>query len=108
MKRKAAGKIKAKPNRKAARKSAANTTIAKKTAKAGAKPKRPKSAPLAAADAGALDGLVAAGAQALGIALDPSWQAGVKFNLRLILIHAAKVDGFPLPDDTEPAPVFHA
>ncbi|HEX3936096.1 MAG TPA: DUF4089 domain-containing protein [Xanthobacteraceae bacterium] len=42
------------------------------------------------------------------MALDPSWQAGVKFNLRLILIHAAKVDGFPLPDDTEPAPVFHA
>jgi hypothetical protein len=101
VKRKPAAKIKAKTTRKAAR-----NIPAKKSAKTTAKPKRPKSAPPAAADSH--DGLVAAGAQALGIALDPSWQAGVKFNLRLILIHAAKVDGFPLPDDTEPAPVFHA
>ena len=47
-------------------------------------------------------------AQALGLTLDPSWQAGVKFNLQLILRHAALVDEFPLPDDAEPAPIFHA
>ena len=96
MKRKAA----AKATRKAASKAPAKA--------ATQKPKRPKSAPLAAAGANTLDELVAAGAQALGITLDPAWQAGVKFNLRLILVHAAKVDGFPLPDDAEPAPVFHA
>jgi hypothetical protein len=55
-----------------------------------------------------LDSLIAASAQALGLALDPSWQAGVKFNLQLILRHAALVDEFPLPDDAEPAAVFHA
>jgi hypothetical protein len=52
--------------------------------------------------------LVAASAQALGLTLDPAWQAGIKFNLQLILSHAAAVDEFPLPDDAEPAPIFHA
>jgi Protein of unknown function (DUF4089) len=54
------------------------------------------------------DALVTAGAQVLGLALDPAWHAGVGFNLQLILRHAALVEGFPLPDDAEPAPVFHA
>lgn len=85
---------------------ALTTTGSKKNA---AKPKPPKSAAMTAAGARQpLDTLVVAGAQALGIPLDPSWQAGVTFNLRLILNHGAKVDGFPLPDDTEPAPIFHA
>jgi hypothetical protein len=56
----------------------------------------------------AVDSMVVAGAQALGLTLDPSWQAGVKFNLQLVLRHAALVDEFALPDDAEPAPVFHA
>ncbi len=56
----------------------------------------------------AMDSLVAASAQALGLKLDPAWKPGVKFNLQLILRHAALVDEFPLPDDAEPAPVFHA
>ena len=56
----------------------------------------------------AVDSMVVAGAQALGLTLDPSWQAGVKFNLQLVLRHAALVDEFVLPDDAEPAPVFHA
>jgi hypothetical protein len=55
-----------------------------------------------------VDALVVASAQALGLTLDPSWQAGVTFNLQLILRHAALVDEFALPDDTEPAPVFQA
>ena len=54
------------------------------------------------------DALVTAGAQALGLTLDPAWHAGVAFNLQLILHHAALVEGFPLSDDAEPAPVFHA
>jgi hypothetical protein len=56
----------------------------------------------------AIDSLVVANAQALGLTLDPSWQASVKFNLQLVLRHAALVDEFPLPDDAEPAEIFHA
>jgi hypothetical protein len=52
--------------------------------------------------------MVAASAQALGLKLDPAWEASVRFNLRLILRHAALVDEFPLPDDAEPAPIFYA
>ena len=52
--------------------------------------------------------LVDASAQALGLALDPAWRSSVKSNLQLILRHAALVDEFDLPDDTEPAPIFHA
>ena len=56
----------------------------------------------------AMNSLVAASAQALGLTLDPSWEAGVQFNLQLILRHAALVEEFPLPDDAEPAPIFQA
>jgi hypothetical protein len=56
----------------------------------------------------ALAGLVAAGAQALALPIDPAWQAGVTLNLQLLFMHAALVDEFPLPDETEPAPVFRA
>jgi hypothetical protein len=49
-----------------------------------------------------------AGARALGLTIDPAWRENVKFHLRLVLDHAARVDAFDLPDDTEPAPVFHA
>jgi hypothetical protein len=75
------------------------------------KTKRPPSRPLPARQDSArdsTDALVAASARALGIALDSGWQAGVEFNLQLILTHAARLDGFALPDDAEPAPIFHA
>jgi hypothetical protein len=55
-----------------------------------------------------VDAFVVASAQALGLALDPAWHKSIAFNLRLILRHAALVDEFALPDDAEPAPVFHA
>jgi hypothetical protein len=55
-----------------------------------------------------IDALVIANARALGLTLDPAWLDSVAFNLRLILRHAALVDEFPLADDTEPAPIFHA
>ena len=51
---------------------------------------------------------VDANARTLKISLNPEWRGGVVFNLRLILRLAALVDQFPLPDDTEPGPVFHA
>jgi hypothetical protein len=52
--------------------------------------------------------LVAAGAQALGLPIDPAWRASIQRNLHLILTHAALVDQFALPDEIEPAPVFRA
>jgi 1-carboxybiuret hydrolase subunit AtzG-like protein len=55
-----------------------------------------------------VDSLMIAGAEALGLTIDPAWRQGVKFNLRLVLDHAARVEAFSLPDDAEPAPVFHA
>jgi Protein of unknown function (DUF4089) len=78
---------------------------AKTKAKVKASVRRPNGAP-GALDA--LDQLVALSAKVLALPLDPAWHASVRFNLQLILDHAAKVESFPLPDETEPAPVFHA
>ena len=55
-----------------------------------------------------IDALVTAAAQALALPIDPAWRGGIRFNLQLVLTQAARVDEFALPDDTEPAPVFHA
>lgn len=54
------------------------------------------------------DWLVVACAHALGLPVDPAWRGAVKFNLQLILRHALLVAQFDLPDEAEPAPVFHA
>jgi hypothetical protein len=67
-----------------------------------------KAKPSAPRQRDAIDAMVAAAAQALGLPIDPTWETNVKFNLQLILRHAALVDEFPLPDDAEPAPVFRA
>jgi len=77
---------------------------ARKRAPAVAQPRRTA----AAAKQDFLDGLVSAGTQALGLTMDPSWRSGVRFNLGLVFHHAGRVEAFSLPDDTEPAPVFHA
>jgi len=87
--------------------------VIRKKKPAGAKPVR-KRAPIAARSRAIrpkqdfIDELMTAGAQALGLSIDPAWRNGVKFNLRLVLSHAERVDAFALPDDAEPAPVFHA
>jgi len=62
----------------------------------------------AAVSANAFDALVTAAAQAFALPLDPAWRAGIAFNLALIMRHAALVDEFALPEESEPAPVFHA
>jgi hypothetical protein len=77
-------------------------------AKNAVKSRRKSHAAAKTQQADAIESLVAASAQALGLTLDPAWRHGVTFNLRLILRHAALVEEFPLPDDAEPAPVFHA
>ena len=96
MKRNAGRKAKSARAKKSAH--ARNSVGAKSRARAAAEAKR----------ADALDTLVTASARVLGLELDPAWHDGVAFNLRLILRHAALVDEFALPDDAEPAPVFHA
>jgi Protein of unknown function (DUF4089) len=55
-----------------------------------------------------IEDLMASGAQALGLTIEPSWRDSVKLNLRLVLDHAARVEAFPLADEAEPAPIFHA
>jgi hypothetical protein len=56
----------------------------------------------------AIDALIGASAAALALPIDPAWHANVRFHLQLTLAHAALVDEFPLPDEIEAAPVFHA
>jgi hypothetical protein len=80
----------------------------RKTKSARAKRPRPARAPAKTQPGNSIDALVTANAQALGLALAPAWHKSIAFNLRLILRHAALVDEFALPDDAEPAPVFHA
>ncbi len=81
-------------------------------AKAGGKPaaktSRARRAPIKKQQRDFVDSLIAASAQALGLTIDPAWRGGVRFNLGLILRLGALVDEFPLADDTEPGPVFHA
>jgi len=96
MKRKTGRKAKSARAKKSAH--ARNSVGAKSRARAAAEAKR----------ADAIDTLVTASAQVLGLEPDPAWHDSVAFNLRLILRHAALVDEFALPDDAEPAPVFHA
>jgi hypothetical protein len=92
--------------RKAARKAGKPRTRKSRTLKAAAPRGKTPASPATPSDA--IDALVAASAQALRLPLDPAWHGGVKFNLQLILRMAALFDDFALPDDTEPAPVFHA
>ena len=55
-----------------------------------------------------LDDLVDAYAATLGIPVAPEWNAEVRNQLQVVLRHGALVAAFPLPDETEPAPVFRA
>jgi hypothetical protein len=83
-------------------------TTGRKAKPARAKRPRPTRAAAKTRPENSIDAFVAASAQALGLALDPACHKSIAFNLRLILRHAALVDEFALPDDAEPAPVFHA
>jgi hypothetical protein len=80
----------------------------RKVKSARAKRRRPARSAANTKPGNSIDTFVVASARALGLALDPAWHDSVAFNLGLILRHAALVDEFALPDDAEPAPVFHA
>jgi hypothetical protein len=51
-------------------------------------------------------GYVEAVAQLVGLSLDPTYLPGVILNIERIAEMVGFVMDFPLPDDTEPAPVF--
>ena len=55
-----------------------------------------------------LDAYIASAARLLRLPLEDAWRPAVRTNLEVTLRLAALVDAFPLPDDTEPAPVFRA
>ncbi len=59
-------------------------------------------------DAATLDALIAAGAEVLGLSVDPAWQRAIRAHLGVTLRHAALVAAFDLPDEADPAPVFRA
>lgn len=52
------------------------------------------------------DEWVTEAAALLGITLDPAWTPTVRANLELMFRLATAIQD--IPDDTEPAPVFHA
>jgi hypothetical protein len=56
----------------------------------------------------ALDAWIDAGTLALGIEIQPEWMAAVRLHLRLSIGHAAAMQGAPLSDRIDPAPVFRA
>jgi len=55
-----------------------------------------------------LDAYCDAAAALLGLTIEPAWRAPVLANLRVLREAAALVEGFPLPDEAEPAPIFEA
>jgi hypothetical protein len=50
---------------------------------------------------------VDAAAALIALPIDPAHRPGVVLNMRRIAEMAALVMAFPLPDETEAAPVFH-
>jgi Protein of unknown function (DUF4089) len=55
-----------------------------------------------------LDAFIAAGAKLLGLTIRPEWREAIRIHLSISLRHARAVADFPLPDETDPAPVFSA
>jgi len=55
-----------------------------------------------------LDDYMTAAAAVLALPLDPTWRPAVRMHLDITLRLAGLFDDFDLPDDAEPAPVFHA
>ena len=55
-----------------------------------------------------LDEFIAASARVLALPVEPAWYPTIRFNLEVTFRLAALVADYPLPDDSEPAPVFRA
>jgi hypothetical protein len=55
-----------------------------------------------------LDVFIASGARLLGLTIRPEWRNAIRLHLSVSLEHARTVGDFPLPDESDPAPVFSA
>jgi hypothetical protein len=55
-----------------------------------------------------LDDYIDAVAKALALPVEDAWRPAVRVNLEVSLRLARLVDGFALPDETEPASVYSA
>ncbi|MGA3398909.1 MAG: DUF4089 domain-containing protein [Acetobacteraceae bacterium] len=55
-----------------------------------------------------LDAYIAAGTVLLGIPVRPEWRDAIRQQLGVSFDLARLVLDFPLPDETDPAPVFSA
>jgi hypothetical protein len=55
-----------------------------------------------------LDAMIDAGTALLRIPIEPAWRAPIRASLAVTLRLAARVEAVALPDEAEPAPVFHA
>jgi hypothetical protein len=55
-----------------------------------------------------LDAWINAGTSLLGIPIQPEWRAAIQLHLTITFGHANNVLAFTLPDEADPAPVFHA
>jgi hypothetical protein len=56
----------------------------------------------------ALDAFIDSAAAALSLPVAPEWKPAIRANLAVTFALARLVDEFPLPDESEPAPVFRA
>ncbi|HEY2617731.1 MAG TPA: DUF4089 domain-containing protein [Acetobacteraceae bacterium] len=55
-----------------------------------------------------LDTWLDANAALLGITIEPEWRDAIRLHLRITRDMAQRILEFPLPDDADPGPVFHA
>ena len=55
-----------------------------------------------------LDAYIDAVASALGLPIEDAWKPTISANLAVTLKMARMVDGFPLPDESEPAVIYAA
>jgi hypothetical protein len=56
----------------------------------------------------ALNAWIETSAALLKLPIDPAWIPSIRDNLEVTYRLAALVEGFALPDEAEPAPVFEA
>jgi hypothetical protein len=54
------------------------------------------------------DAFIASGTRLLGVTIRNEWREAIRLHLSISLDHARNVAEFPLPDESDPAPVFSA
>jgi hypothetical protein len=55
-----------------------------------------------------LDDFIDVAAQVLGLPVQPEWKPAIRANLEVTFRLAGLVASFDLPDEAEPAAIFHA